>query len=131
MSRQPFYEVIQPSDVHVPSGYVHGIRSGNTIYIAGQVGRNEKGELVVGDASAQARQAYANLYKILKAAGADWHNVVKITTYLIDRADNATVRAVRLEAMGGHLVPHTGVIVEGLANPDLWLEVEAIAVLPE
>ncbi len=131
MSWQPFFETIQPEDVHVPSGYVHGIRAGNTIYIAGQVGRNEKGELLPGDAVAQARQAYANLHKILRAAGADWDNVVKITTYLIDRADNAAVRAARLEAMGGRLVPHTGVIVEGLANPDLRLEVDAIAVLPE
>ena len=131
MGRQTFFETIQPPDVHVPSGYVHAIRAGNTLYIAGQVGRNEKGELVSGGAAEQARQAYANLEKILRSVGAGWENVVKITTFLVDRADNAAVRAVRLETMGGRLVPHTGLIVNGLAHPDLRLEVEAVAVLPD
>ena len=74
---------------------------------------------------------YANLGRVLEKAGADWSHVVKVTTYLIDRADSATVSAVRVETFGEHRPPHTGLIVAGLGGPDVRLEVEVIAVLPD
>lgn len=124
-------EIIQPEGVYRTPSYVHAIRAGNTVYVAGQVARDEQGNLVgPGDAAVQARQVYRNLGRILAAAGAGWSNVVKITTYLVDRADSQAVSAVRFEHFGDHRPPHTGVIVAGLGSPDVRLEVEVIAVLP-
>jgi 2-iminobutanoate/2-iminopropanoate deaminase len=132
MITQPFLEEIQPSGMYQPSTYVHAIRAGNTIYVAGQVARDERGELVApGDAAGQVRQVYANLARVLEAAGADWSNVVKVTTYLVDRADAAVVAAVRREVFGEHRPPHTGLIVAGLGSPEVRLEVEVIAVLSD
>jgi 2-iminobutanoate/2-iminopropanoate deaminase len=132
MNTRPFYETVQPDGMYLLPSYVHGLRAGNTIYVAGQVPKDENGKLVApGDAGAQARQAYANLTRVLKAAGADWSNVVKITTYLVDRADSHAVRAVRLETLGEHRPPHTGLIVAALGDPEARLEVEVIAVLPD
>jgi len=132
METKPFFETIEPTRMYRPSTYVHAIRAGNTIYVAGQVARDENGELVApGDAAGQARQVYANLGRVLEKAGADWSHVVKVTTYLIDRADSATVSAMRVETFGEHRPPHTGLIVAGLGGPDVRLEVEVIAVLPD
>ena len=132
METKPFFETIEPTGMYRPSTYVHAIRAGNTIYVAGQVARDENGELVApGDAAGQVRQVYANLGRVLEKAGADWSHVVKVTTYLIDRADSATVSAVRVETFGEHRPPHTGLIVAGLGGPDVRLEVEVIAVLPD
>ena len=132
MNDSRFFEMIQPSGIYQPSSYVHAMRAGNTIYVAGQVARDEHGELVSpGDAEGQARQVFANLGAVLKAAGADWTNVVKITTYLVDRADAAAVAAVRQEMFGDHRPPHTGLIVAALGGPDVRLEVEVVAVLPD
>ena len=132
MGTGSFFEVIQPGGMYEPSSYVHAIRAGNTIYVAGQVARDERGELVgPGDAGAQARQVYANLGRVLKSAGADWRHVVKITTFLVDRADASAVALVREGVLGQHRPPHTGVIVAGLGGQEVRVEVEAIAVLPD
>ncbi len=126
------FEIIQPDGMYKTPSYVHAIRAGNTLYLAGQVARDEQGNVVgVGDAAAQAHQVYANIGKVLKAAGADWSRIVKMTTYLVDRADSAAVSAVRFEHLGNHRPPHTGLIVAGLGSPDLRVEVDVIAVLPD
>jgi len=71
------------------------------------------------------------LAQLLKAVGADWSNVVKVTTYLVDRGDAEAVTKVRLENLGVHRPPHTGLIVAGLGSPEIRLEVEVIVVKPE
>ncbi len=129
---QPQFQIIKPEGIYQPTSYAHAIRAGNTLYVAGQVSKDDNGELVApDDVNAQARQVYTNLGVVLKAAGADWSNVVKITTYLVDLADAETVAAVRLEHFGSHRPPHTGIVVAGLGGPQVRLEVEVIAVLPE
>lgn len=130
MAERAFFESYQPEGIYRPSSYNHAMRAGNTLYVAGQVARDANGQLVApGDAAGQARQVFHNLGVVLKAAGADWRNVVKITTYLVDRDDAAAVSAVRLAAFGDHRPPHTGLIVAGLGSPEVRLEVEVIAVL--
>jgi enamine deaminase RidA (YjgF/YER057c/UK114 family) len=112
--------------------YVHAIRAGDTLYLAGQVARDEQGQIVApGDAAAQARQVYKNVGRVLAAAGAGFGDIVKMTTYLVDRGDSAAVSAVRLEHLGDHRPPHTGLIVAGLGSADLRVEVDVIAVLPD
>ena len=126
----PAYAVYQPEGVYKPATYVHAVRAGRTLYIAGQVARDAEGILVApGDAAGQARQVYRNLGKVLEAAGAGWEHVVKITTYLVDRADSPAVSAVRMEVFDGYMPPHTGLIVAGLGGADVRVEVDAIAVL--
>ena len=124
-------KIIQPEGMYTTPSYVHAIRAGNTLYLAGQVARDEHGAVVGQDAAAQARQVYTNIGRVLAAAGARWTDVVKVTTYLVDRADSQAVSAVRFEHFGDHRPPHTGLIVAGLGSPELKVEVDVIAVLPE
>ena len=125
------FEIIQPDGMYKTPSYVHAIRAGNTLYLAGQVARDEHGAVVGQDAAAQARQVYTNIGRVLAAAGARWTDVVKVTTYLVDRANSQAVSAVRFEHFGDHRPPHTGLIVAGLGSPELKVEVDVIAVLPE
>lgn len=126
------FEIIDPEGMHPAPNYHHAIRAGNTLYMAGQVAFNEAGEVVApGDVAGQAEQIMENIGKILKAAGADWGNIVKMTTYVVDRADSPVAAKIRLKALGGHRPPHTGVVVAALGNPDFKLEIEAIAVLED
>lgn len=132
MPNSSFYELIQPEGMYQTPSYNHAMRAGNTIYVAGQVAKDDNGELVApGDAEGQARHIYASLGRVLDAAGATFDNVVKITTFLVDRADAPAVSKVRFEHFGDHRPPHTGLIVAGLGGPDVKLEVEVIAVLPD
>lgn len=132
MSNVPFFERYQPEGIYQPATYDHAMRAGNTIYVAGQVARDVNGDLVApGNAAGQAKQVYANLGAVLQAAGAEPHHVVKVTTYLVNAADSPAVTEERQRFFGAHRPPHTGLIVAALGGPDVLLEVEVIAVLPE
>lgn len=59
------------------------IATGNTqVHLAGQVARDEQGNLVApGDLAGQVAQVYRNVAKGLAAAGATFHDVVRFTWY--------------------------------------------------
>ncbi|MDR7009470.1 Rid family hydrolase [Paraburkholderia strydomiana] len=63
--------------------YAPAVKIGNTIYVSGQVGRDEKMQLVEGR-EAQTVQAFENLKKVLEAAGASLSDVVDLTTFHTD-----------------------------------------------
>ena len=58
-------------------GYSQAIKVGDTIYLSGQVGHDDKGDIVgEGNMEAQMRQAYANVKKLLGRYGAAMDNVI-------------------------------------------------------
>ena len=66
------HEILKLKSVHETKdkGYSHAAKAGKTLYIAGQVARDVKGNLVgKGDFEAQARQVYTNLENILHETG--------------------------------------------------------------
>ena len=127
-------ERINPEGLRRPPTYTPVVRAsgGSTIYISGQVPVDLEARIVgVGDFSAQAKQVFENLRIALAAVGADFSNVVKMTTYIVNCEPGLreALGAVRSAAMGGALAASTLVGVQALATPDYLLEVEAIAVV--
>ena len=116
---------VAPPQAH----YSHAVRAGTTVYIAGQVPIDPDGNLVDGDAEAQARQVLQNLSNVVAAAGATMDDVVKTTVYLVDRADRAAVGKVRKEFFADPPPANTLVIVAGLAEPQMLVEIEAVVVV--
>jgi len=96
------------------------------LHISGQLGISPEGKLAAGTA-AQAEQAWANILSIVAAAGMRPENLVKITTFIVDPADVATVRAAREKALGQVRVASTLLVVQGLASPQYRIEIEAVA----
>ena len=126
------HEILQLKSVHQTKdrGYSHAAKSGNTLYIAGQVARDIRGELVgKEDFQAQARQVYTNLRNILQEAGGDLRNIVKMTTILTNSGNVEALRGIRNEFFGDVKPPNTLMVIQSLASPDYLIEVEAIAVL--
>lgn len=125
-------KIVHPKSVHstIGGGYSHVAIAGDTVYIAGQIARTRDGKLVgVGDAAAQARQVYTNLQAILKELGGSLENIVKMTTYLTDRASLGAYRNARDHFFSDPFPPNTLLFINGLGDPDYLIEVEAIAVL--
>lgn len=60
--------------------YCPGIKIGNTLYIAGQVGRDENMQVVT-EPEAQFVQTFENVKRVLDAAGATFDHVVEMVTY--------------------------------------------------
>ncbi len=130
MSELP--EWTNPSGVYVPvPHYSQVARAGNTLYISGQLGLNERGELVgEGDARAQARQAWRNIVAILASYGATPRSLVKTNTYITHWAYRPLVGEARDEVFPQPpYPPSTLVVVQGLAEPRFLVEIEAIACL--
>lgn len=119
-----------PEAVSPPfSRYSHGVEAApglRWLYVSGQVGADKTGK-TVGGFEAQARQAFANLKAVLAEAGMGPADVVKLTTFITDRAHLAAYRQARDEAFGDTRVASTLLIVSGLASPDWLIEVEAVA----
>ena len=123
-------EHIQPQGLPKPPTYSHVVKAGNTVYVAGQVAQDEKGQPVGrGDFTAQATQVFENLKKALTSAGADFGDLVKITVYITDPRYREPLGEVRSRYLTGPLPASTLIVVAGLASPDYLLEIEGIAVV--
>ncbi|GBD26698.1 2-iminobutanoate/2-iminopropanoate deaminase [bacterium HR30] len=75
--------------------YTQALAFGEWLFLSGQIGLEPtSGELVAGGIAAETRQALANLGAVLRAAGADFSDVVRTTLYLVDLADFAVVNEI-------------------------------------
>jgi reactive intermediate/imine deaminase len=127
-------QYLNPLTLSVPTGYTHvvQVQGGRTIYIAGQVALDKSGNVVgKGDFNAQASQVFENLKSALAAAGATFENLVKVTTFVTDMSQLQALRTIRARYYGAHAPASTLVQIAKLANDDLMIEIEGIAVLPE
>lgn len=123
-------ERYNPSHAVRPASYSQAVKAGNTIYVAGQVAWNDKGETVGrGDIVAQTEQAFDNLQQVLELAGAGLKDVVKSTTFVTNSLYTAAVRDARARYFPGAPPAATGLVVNALASPELLVEIEAVAVL--
>ena len=107
----------------------HGVK---TIYISGQVGVDEKQQLVgAGDFSAQAEQSFANLITALTSANAMLADVVKLNLYVVNyQPENAAVMGelIRQHFPAGQLPACSLIGIQALAREEFLIEIEATAV---
>ncbi len=113
-----------------PTGpFSHAVRVGELVYTSGQAGRNrDTGQM--GDAGEQADWALRNIAAVLEAAGSSLDRVVKTTLILRDDVrDLSGVNAAYEARFGERLPARTSFFVNRLKNPDMLLEIEAVAVV--
>lgn len=128
---------LNPAALAAPTGYSHvtTVRGGTAVYVSGQIAFNQSGQVVgVGDMAAQARQVFENLKAALAAVGAAFKDVIKLNSYIVNITPErvAAVRTVRRDYLGDGPYPSsTTVGVTGLVHPDLLVEIEVIAFLPD
>jgi enamine deaminase RidA (YjgF/YER057c/UK114 family) len=130
---------VNPDALFKPVGFSHGFeaRGGRTLFIAGQVARDRDGRVVGrGDLVAQFRQVCENLRALLREAGGELTDVVKLTIYVLDAADYKRnlrpIGAVYREYFGKHFPAMTLVGARDLfdAEDGCAIEIEGVAVLP-
>ena len=109
--------------------YSVGVKAGNLVFTAGQLGINpENSEFVPGGIEAETRQALTNLKAVLKAAGASLKTVVKTTVFLRDMNDFSLMNKVYAEFFTSKFPARSAVQVARLPK-DGAVEIEAIALL--
>jgi len=108
--------------------YSQALRADSLIFLSGQIPLDPAtGELVAGGIEAQTRQVMSNMQAVLKAAGADFPNLVKTTIYLVDLGEFATVNRIYGEYFA--MSPPARVTVQVAALPKgSLIEIDGIAV---
>ncbi len=108
------------------------VRAGNHVFMRGQTGFTLDGDFVgVGDAGAQADNAMTCVKQLLEEAGAALEHICKIPIYLIDpRYREAVYRVIGAHLKGVYPVS-TGLVVQALARPEMLMEIDVDAVIPD
>lgn len=120
-----------PAAVHKPLGkYCHTTlvpANARWLVVSGQVGIDRKGKLATGIRK-QAEQTFRNVVACLRENGMRKGDLVKTTVYLTDSRFVSDYRLARSRMIGDATVfTSTLVIVDGLASPDILIEIEAWA----
>lgn len=108
--------------------------SGRLVFIAGQVGWNENGEVVSDDLDAQARQALGNVRTAIEAAGGGIGDLAMMRTFIVDyRPEFVELLLPIYEEFFAATEPpaQTWLGVQSLALPELRIEIEAQAVIAD
>jgi 2-iminobutanoate/2-iminopropanoate deaminase len=115
---------------HAPQpigAYSQAVQWGNEVYCSGQIALDpQSGELVDGDAAAQAQRAIENLGAVLCAAGCHYADVVKTTIFLIDMKDFPAVNDVYEKYFGLSKPARSTVAVAALPR-GARIEIDCIA----
>jgi enamine deaminase RidA (YjgF/YER057c/UK114 family) len=108
------------------------VRAGNVIFLRGQTGFTLDGRFVgKGDPAKQADNAMRCVKRLLEEAGSRLEHVCKTTIYITDRAYREPVYRTVGKWLKGVYPCGTGIIVNGLARPEMLMEIDVEAVIPE
>jgi enamine deaminase RidA (YjgF/YER057c/UK114 family) len=121
--------VIHPDGwAKVPAPYSYGIKSGNTLFLAGLVSRSGKDNAnVPGDITAQTKTVLDNGAAILKQAGMSFSDVVASRVYLSDETAFQTMNAAYRSYFTA-TPPARLTVKSGLPSPDYLIEIGMVAV---
>jgi enamine deaminase RidA (YjgF/YER057c/UK114 family) len=125
-------DTVYPPERHAlydTHGYSPAVRSGELLFVSGQVGSRDDGSPEPAF-DAQVRRAFANLEAVLGAAGCGWDDVIDVTTFHTDpERQFDTVLAVKRDVFDAKPYPTwTAVGVNWLAGFDF--EIKVIARIP-
>ncbi|HYD27730.1 RidA family protein [Brevundimonas sp.] len=125
--------VLLPQGWPRPKGYSNGVEAtGRMVFVAGQIGWDVEGRFPDGFA-AQFRQTIDNTLAVLAEAGAGPEHIVRMTWYVVDKAEYLgclrDIGAVWRERIGAHYPAMAVVEVRGLIEDAARLEIETTAVV--
>ncbi len=128
--------IINPPQLARPRGFSHGVAAaGRVLFVAGQIGWNERSEIVSDSFVDQFGQALANVLAVVSEAGGGAESVGRLTIYVVDKAEYlAAQREIGeryREHMGRHYPAMTLVEVKSLLEDGARVEIEATAVIAD
>ncbi len=122
---------INPDGIMPPfnNAYSHGVvipPHARVLHTAGQIGARPDGT-VSADIGEQAEQLWQNLLAIVRGAGMEVTDIVKLTAYVVGTGNYPAYAAARARHLGEHKPASTAICVPALLKPEWLIEVELIA----
>ena len=109
--------------------YSQAIKAGNLVFCSGQIGLSpETGDFSGDDISSQTKQVLQNLEAVLQAAGSGLSEVVKVTIFLADINDYATVNKI-YDSYFADIKPARSTVAVSALPKGALIEIECIAVV--
>jgi enamine deaminase RidA (YjgF/YER057c/UK114 family) len=129
-------QILHPPGWPRPRGYANGIAAeGRLVFVAGQIGWDERETIVSDDLAEQVKKALENTLAVLREADAGPQHVVRMTWYITDRqaylARSRELGEVYRTLMGGHYPAMAVVEVKALIEERAKVEIETTAVVPK
>ena len=122
--RRNYPELPQPS-----GAFHHSVPSGNPLTFPGRTAGGTPAP--TGYHPAHAEAILDKFEHILKENGGSLAHVVKVTSFVTDLREASAAGEVRMRRFAGAFPASTQVQVAALGTPDLKIEIDAIAVLPD
>jgi enamine deaminase RidA (YjgF/YER057c/UK114 family) len=127
--------MLQPPGWGAPVGYANGVEaSGRMVFVAGQVGWDERQVFRSEDLAVQFGQALRNVLAVLAEAGGRREHICRITAYCCDKpaylAARPALGRIWREIMGRHYPAMSMIFVADLLDSPGKIELEATAVIP-
>jgi len=107
--------------------YSLAITAGGTVYVAGQLPTDDKGNLVQGDITVQAKQVFDNLRAVLGQAGSSLDNVVSATVMLQSAADFPALDTLYRQQFKGE-PPARTTVIGTMVRAGALIEIQVTAV---
>ncbi|MFJ2619088.1 RidA family protein [Glutamicibacter sp. NPDC087344] len=124
---------VNPESLPKPSGYAHGIRAGETVYLGGQTALDKNMQIVPGGIVEQFRQAFGNVLTTLEEAGGQPEDLVSVTIYLTDvddyMANGREIGKLWREMAGRKYPAMAGIGVSRLWQEEALIEIQGVAVI--
>jgi 2-iminobutanoate/2-iminopropanoate deaminase len=108
--------------------FSEAVRVGNMLYLSGQIGIDDAGNVVPGGIATETRQAMDNIRAILERHGSSLDQVIKVTVMLADMAEWTEMNKVYVSYFEKHLPARSSFGTTGLAL-GARMEIECMAVL--
>jgi len=128
--------LINPEALGAPSGYSHGVLAdggGKLLFVAGQIAWDQNQKIVSDNFVDQFDKALANVVTVVKAAGGESTNIVRVVVYVTNKEEYlAQTKAVGeryRKHMGKHFPAMVLVQVVSLLDDAAKVEIEAMAVI--
>ncbi len=103
---------------------------GTMVFVAGHGGFvDDNGKSLAGDFEAQTRQSFKNLEATLKRAGASLKDLVTMTVFIIDSRYGTRFTEIRGEILKADFPASALITCDGLARPEMMVEIQGIAVI--
>ena len=114
-----------PFETHY--GYSRAVVSDDEVHISGTTGYDYAKMAMPDDVAEQTRNIFATFAEIMKEAGGELADIVRLRTFVTDAADCEAVLKVQGEVFGAIRPAATIVVVTALLKPEMKVEIEADA----
>lgn len=128
-------QTVNPASLPKPSGYAHGVKAGDTVYLGGQTALDKDMNIVPGGIIEQFKQAFSNVLATLVEAGGRPEDLVSVTIYLTDvddyMANGREIGRLWREMAGTEYPAMAGIGVSRLWQKEALIEIQGVAVIQD